>query len=35
MQTEEKIEIEKGSGNIFKDLEVPTQRNILRKPASP
>ena len=33
--TEEKIEIEKGSGNVFKDLGFPTQRNTLRKLALP
>ncbi len=29
--TEEKIEIEKGSGNIFKDLEVPNPEEYLAK----
>ncbi len=29
--TEEKIEIEKGSGNIFKDLEVPDPEEYLAK----
>ena len=29
--TEEKIEIEKGSGNVFKDLEVPNPEEYLAK----